>query len=604
MALFPRCAFHVLVPGGLITPGTRVEGTLVVDTPEPIPRAEHVDLVFRSVAWAGYGSGKNRSIDRRVMFEVPLHVDLVQDTMPAGRHAFPFVLDVPAWLPPEYGGNDCGIAHVIEMRVDVDWAVDPVAKLVPIVALLPSQGTRAPLTTRSPAGFHDSIVLEVTLPTSVIRHDEVLFGHVALRGGHTARFDAVELTMTGSARITMTRGDRRRGAASMIRIPADALRGGAAVPFQFAANQHFPPTFRSNFIDHDVVLVVSADVPWASDPSFALMLQVLPLGSTIHGNASAAIVGSERLRLIASAIAESTGLREGRAPALVEGSVGGGVALRISDAPRAGALGIDVDITYPDVELGIAFRPLGMLEGFRASPLLPPLLSDRYLLRCSSAEHRPAVDDLAIQELVHALLAGLERAEDVRLSDHHVGAHIPIPNDELPRVLEIARAAHAQAKRIAAAIDRLPFPESLAAAAPAWRATATEQSAFLVPTGPSLHGLVLRARVLAGEERTITASFRTKWTKHGPTTHVDVDLRSAPLPKAAWAELESETPTERMRAVRAVFPSAHVLAGGDGATLDRPEFTPDPRSLLSALDTFFAWVLDARGERRGDLPYR
>ena len=604
MALFPDCSFQVLVPGGVFVPGTRVNGTLVVVAPEPIPRAERVDLVFRSVAWAGYGSGKNRSVDRRTMFDAPLHVDLVAEPLPAGRHEFPFAMDIPAWLPPGYIGNDCGILHEITMRLDVDWAVDPVTKLVPVIAMLPRQGTRAALTTRSPGGFHDSIVLEVTLASAVIAHDEPLVGQVALRSGHDARFDAVELLLAGSARIAMGRGDRRRGGGSMIRIPAESLRGGEAVPFQFPPNPHFPASFRSSFIDHEVLLTVSADIPWATDPSFDLLLDVLPVGSTIVGDTSTSIVGGERLRRIAAAMAESSGLREGRAPVLVEGNVAGPVSVRISDAPRAGRLGIDVDIEFPDVELGVAFRPLGMLEGFRTSPLLPAPLSDRYLLRCTPGDARPPVDDAALTAFVHALLAEAGGADDVRFSDHHLGIHVPIPNDELPRMVDIARAAHAKAKAIAEAIAALPFPSSLSAARPAWNATAAEQNAFLVPTGPSLHGLTFRARVLAGEERTITASLRTRWTKEGPTIHVDVDLRNAPLPKAAWAELESEKPSERLRAVRALFPSSHVLGQGNGATLDRPEWAADPRALLSAIETFFWWVLDTRGERRSDLPYR
>ena len=72
MALFPKCSFEVLVTGGVLMPGTRVDGELVVTAPEPIPRAEHVDLVFRSLAWAGYGSGKSRTVERRQMFCAPL----------------------------------------------------------------------------------------------------------------------------------------------------------------------------------------------------------------------------------------------------------------------------------------------------------------------------------------------------------------------------------------------------------------------------------------------------------------------------------------------------------------------------------------------------
>ena len=604
MALFPDCSFQVLLPGGVFMPGTRVNGTLVVLAPEPVPRAEHVDLLFRTIAWAAYGSGQSRTVERRTVFDAPLHVDLVAKPLPAGRHEFPFSIDVPAWLPPNFPGNDCGIEHLITMRLDVDWAVDPVTKIVPIVAVAPRSGTRAGLTTRSPGGFHDSIVLEVTLASAVIRHDEPLVGQVALRSGHAARFDAIELLLAGNARITMGRGDRRRGGGSMIRIPADALRGGEAVPFEFAANHHFPPTFRSAFIDHDVVLTVSADIAWATDPAFDLFIDVLPPGSTIAGDTSTSIVGSERLRRIAAAMAQSSGLHEGRAPTLVEGNVFGPVAVRISDAPRSGGLGIDVDIIFPDVELGIAFRPLGVLEGFRTSPLLEGRLADRYLLRCAPSDARPPVDDVPLASFVRRLLADAEGADEIRFSDHHLGIHVPIPNDELPRMVDIARAAHAKAKAIADAIASLPFPASLSAGRLAWQATAVEQNAFLVPTGPSLHGLVFRARVLAGEERTIGASLRTRWTKEGPTIHVDVDLRNAPLPKAAWAELESETPSERLRAVRALFPSSQVLAQGNGATLDRPQWASDPRELLSAIETFFGWVLDARGERRSDLPYR
>jgi hypothetical protein len=605
MALFPSCSFQVLVPDGVFVPGTKVDGMLVVVAPEDIPRAESVDLVFRSVAWAGYGAGNSRTVARRVMYEAPLHVALTRAALPAGRHQFPFKLDLPPWLPPGYTGSDCGIHHEISMRLDVDWAVDPVTKLVPVIAMVPREGTRTPLITRSPAGFHESIVLEVTLASTVIAHDEPLMGQVALRSGHAARFDAIELLFAGSARITMTRGDRRRGAGHMIRIPADALRGGEAVPFQFPPSPHFPASFRSSFIDHAAALTVSADISWATDPSFDLMIDVLPVGSSIAGATGSAIVGGERLRRIAGVMAQETGLHDGRRPVLVEGNVAGPVSVRISDAPRSGRLGLDIDIEFPEVELGITFRPLGIIEhGVRTSPLLPDPLGDRYLLRVAPPDARPAIDDAALATFLRALLEDVAFADDVRLSDHHIGMHVPIPNDELPRMVDLARAAHAKAKTIAGAIAALPFPAPVAAARPAWQATAAEQNAFLVPTGPSLHGLTFRGRVLAGEERTITASLRTRWTKDGPTMHVDVDLREVPLPKAAWPELESATPSERLRAVRALFPSAHVMAQGNGATLDAPQWAADPRALLSGIETFFAWVLETRGERRADLPYR
>lgn len=606
MALFPKCTFEVLVSGGVLMPGTHVSGSLVVTAPEPIPRAEHVDLAFRSVAEAGYGSGNNRTVERRVMFYAPFRVDLpAGGALAAGTHRFPFALDLPAWLPPAYRGDDCSIVHVIETRVDVDWAVDPKTTLYPSVALVPRQGTRAPLTRRSPSGFHESVVLEVTLASSVLAHDEPLTGHIALRSGHAARFDAVELRLGGLATITMGRAERRLGEAFMIRIPSASLRAGEAVPFRMPATAgQIPCSFRNSFIDHHVILAVSLDIPWGTDPRFELMLDVLPPGSTLEGLAGESVVGGERLRRIASVMATDTGLREGHPPTLVEGAVAGPVAVRLTDAPRGASLGVDIDVIFPDVELGIAFRPLGALEGFRSSPLLPRAVGTGYLLRCGKDDGRPPLGDDVLERFVRVVLGDVAEHESLRLSDHHLGMHVAIPNDELPRMTEIARRARAKGIAIADAISELPFPDALATARPAWLATAAEQGAFLVPTGPSLHGLTFRTRVLDGDERAMGATLRTNWSKSGPTTHVDLDLRSAPLPRAAWAELESETPGAHLRAVRALFPTAHVMAQGNGATLDRPEWTPDPRALLSAIETFFSWVLEARGERRQDMPYR
>ncbi len=605
MALFPKADFQVLVDDGLIIAGKKLDGILVLDAKEDIPRAEHVDFTLRTTAWAGYGSGKSRSIVRRQMWNQPLHVDLPKgQTLPKGQHRYPFSIQIPPWLPPALSGPDCGLVHELEARLDVDWAIDPVTKLCPRVEMPAGEGLRTPRSTRSPTGFHAKIVLEVTIASSVIAQDEPLVGEIALRSGHDARFDAIELSLASSVTVPMGRGDIRRGAANMIRIPAEMMRSGEAVPFKFPPNPHLPPTYRTGFLDHDVVLGVSVDIPWAVDPAFEIMLHMLPAGSRIHGEASTAPVGSERLRRNAAVMAQATGLRVARPPAMVEGVVGP-VTLCVSDAAREGRLGLAVDLVFPDLELGTTLRPLGALEGFRDSPLLPAgsKIRSGYLLRVKPHDARPPVDDAVLAELFAAMLGGLDDADDLRLGDHHLGVHFALPNDESQRLVVIAEAVKERAARIAQAIARLPFPASIAAARPAWEATAAEQSAVLVPSGPSLHGLVFRARVLSGEERAIQASVRTVWTKSGPETHVEVDLRSSPLPSAAWAAIASATPNELLRAVRAFFPTIEPLAGGSGVTLERP-WTPDPHDLLSPMATFFDWVLDFRGERRVDAPYR
>ena len=615
MALFPKAEFKVLVDDGRVVSGKKLDGVLVLVAPEDIPRAEHVDLIFRSTAWAGYGSGKNRGVVRRQMFLAPLKHDLIKGIpLPKGEHRYPFSIDVPPWLPPGLAGPDCGIQHEIEARLDVDWAKDPVTTLVPRVELPATQGFREPRGTRSPNGFHAEIVLEVTLGSTVITQGETLSGEVALRSGHGARFDAVVLSMRSSVAVPMGRGDRRQGAGTAIRIPAEMLRAGEPVAFSFPPNPHLPPSYRTGFLNHDVVLDVSVDIPWATDPSFEIKLSVLPHGSIMHGEASKAPVGSERLRRNAAAMAQATGLAVARPPGLVEGSVGP-VVLRIDDVAREGHLGLGAELSFPDLELGITFRPLGALEGFRDSPLLPEgsRIRDKYLLRCKPEDERPPVPDDVLRAFFAALFAGFEQADDIRLADHHVGVHFPLPHDESPRMIEAAQLLQARASEIGQQIARLPFPAPVAQTRPAWEAMAVEQGAVLVPTGPSLHGIVFRARVLTGEERSITASIRTVWKKPGPRVsagtgpipeaQIEIDLRSSPLPSAAWAALASSTPSDLLRAVRASFTTIEPLAGGGGVTLER-QWTPDPHALLSPIATFFDWVLDFRGERRVDSPYR
>ncbi|MEJ7731415.1 MAG: hypothetical protein WKG00_19640 [Polyangiaceae bacterium] len=434
----------------------------------------------------------------------------------------------------------------------------------------------------------------------MVAQGEPVSGTIALRSGRDARFDAVLVSYASVATMRMGRKDQRRGKSLTARIPAERLRGGDGVPFVIPSDASIHPTFHNGFIDHDVVLRVSVEIPWASDPSFDFSLEVLPPRSTVHGDPFAVPVGSERLRQISAAMAGATGLREGRPPVLAEGAVGA-VDVRVADGPRQGHLGLDVDITYPDIELGIVFRPLGMLDGFRASPLLPERLQAGYLLRVEPQPGRPGLAEPALASFIAALTDDLGGAVEVRLSDHHLGMHFALADDESARMAAVALFARKKAQAIADAIAQLPFPTAVESSRPAWEATAREHSAILVPTGPSLHRLVFASRLLGGEERVFGAAIRTTWGGEGPSTCVDVDLTTAPLPKDACAEIANES--VRLRGVLAAFPAVQALQP-DRVTLERPGFTPDPRSLLPGIELFVSWVLESRGERRAVQAYR
>ncbi len=585
----------------MVFAGQRVSGTLELGVPREIPRAQQVELDYLVSAWAGYGSGKNRSVVKRNIFHAPLQVAIPEGVLSAGTHHYPFAIDAPPWLPPAVSGNDCGIQHTLTTRLDVDWAIDPKGALQPALAMVPQEAMRVPFTTRSHATFHESIVLEVTLASSVVSQDEPLSGLIALRSGLDARFDAISLSFVNVSTITMGRGDRRRTGGRMIRLPAAVLRTGDAVPFLFPPDLGIVPTFRNRFFDNDAVLVVTVEIPWASDPEIAIPIHVLPAGSRIHGEGSVAPVGSARLRQSAALLARQMGLEEGRPPVLVDGRIGP-ISLRVVDAPREGHIGIDAELGFPDVELGTTFRACGLLDGFRDSPLLPPELHKGYVLRCEPNAHAPKIDDAARKAFFATVLAGLARADELHLSDHHLGLHFSLADDDGKLMSEVGRFLRAKAETIADAIAHLPYPLPLASSGAAWQAVAAEQSAFLVPTGPSLHGLSFGTQLLDGEQRTVGVSIRTVWSASGPATRVEVDLRESPVPEAARSDLEEEGGRELARNVRAVFPEAHVHESG--ATLDRPGFTDDPRTLFAGIEMFLSWVLEARGERRADAPYR
>jgi len=609
VALFPKCTFEVLLPP--LVAGTRVPGTLVVHVPEPIPRAERIHLVFRSKAWAGYGSGKSRTVERRQLLFQPFHVDLPEGVpLPAGDHRYPFELDVPAWVPPGIAGDDCAVEHDIEIRVEVDWAKDPRSTFRPVIVLAPTGGERRALSMRSSGSFHDRVVLEVSMPSSVIVHGDTLEGRVALRSGHDARFSSLQITLVSSQLITMARGDLRNTPLRQITVPADTLRRGEPVVFRFGPECMPLPSFDSAYIDHDYVLELKLNVPLGFDPSFLVPLKVLPRGSTLYGDTGpATAVGGERVRLIAETMARETGLPTAQIPVLVEGPVAA-TRVRLTDAPREGRLGVEMVITFPEVGLGASFRPLGMLEGFRQSPLLPRALADRYLLRTEPVAGEAAISTEEQHAFLRVVLDDLGTADEVRFSDHHLAAHFPIPADDAKVMTAIGRAAIERAKVVSDAIGRLPFPPPVAASAPAWEATAREEHAFLVPSIPAIHGVTFRARVLAGEERSMRTTIRTVWRAGLPTTEIDVDLRSTPLPPEASAALVSPAaangppPSELLRVVHAAFPTAHTLGDGKGVSLAAGAFASDPRALFAGLEALLGWVLEVRGERRVDAPYR
>jgi len=131
LALFPNCSFRVLLPNGVVTPGERLEGTLVLHAPKGIPNARRIELCFRTTAKAKY-SRQYPSFPDHEMF-----VDRSSLALPArepfaqGEHRLAFAFDVPPWLPPQHEGPGYSIEHAFDARLEVAWGLNPTKRFTP-----------------------------------------------------------------------------------------------------------------------------------------------------------------------------------------------------------------------------------------------------------------------------------------------------------------------------------------------------------------------------------------------------------------------------------------------------------------------------------------
>lgn len=600
MALFPKCTFAVSLARPVVA-GGHLQGTVVMTAPEDIPRAEAVELVFQTEARAVYGSGKNRSVKRATLFSKALGSRLA-GILEKGTHELPFDIELPPWLPPALEGGRCSIQHSMGVRLDVDWAIDPDASFAPVIALPPRRTAATPTLIRSGQSVHATMIVEIGLRSTTVVQGGALEGSIAVRGAEGQSLEGLELAIVDHATVTFARGDRRALKEARYRWPAEKLRGGASVPFRVTVDPSFPPTFRNGYIDHDLMLEVRLIVPWRRDPAFSIPLEVLPAGSNVEGDSGELIVGNERMRAIARSMARERGLSEGRYPVLVEGTFGP-VSARLVDSPKASTPGIEVELTFPSVDLGLTLRPRGLLDLGGAS-LLPEGLTAAYVLRRAAIPGAAPVAEQAVSSFIAAVTRDLEHAAELRLSDHRLAFRVPLPTDGEAEYRAVARQAIEKAEQVWRAIAALPAPAAVGDNIRAWHALASEQSAFSVPCQPAVVGVVVASRVLGGEERSLRATLRSVWEEARPVgVEWDVDLGAMPLPSAARARLAEQPLAEAAPALSAHF--VEIEAEEVGAVTLRAEgWRDDPRGWLEGLEAFFAWTLEERGERTSQSAYR
>ncbi len=591
----------IALPDGELVSGRPNEGLLEIEVPERITRVEHIDLDYKVVASLAYEERvpndercRTREVwQRKRLFRRRVRFPVESGILAAGNHQFPFTLDVPPWIPPDYQGPKCAIEHRICTEIEVGWARNPTATHRLRLQLPPYQGVRTPHVSR--AAVQHAGVIEVSLASSTLAEGETLHGHVALRSGHAPQLSGLRLLIVQGAYLPRV-GETRFHVGPSVRLDIRELLSGEGVPFAIPIvpfdEWGVRPVFRHPFLSSGHVLRVVPDGPReAQGADFRLLL--LPKGSRIFGTEAEAPIGFARVRASAAAMAQATGLAEGRPPILLEGFVGP-VYLRMHDLSRSGSVGLDIQFMFPDLDLGTLFEERSIWT--RKPTLFGLPLSRRYTLGVERPEHAPPIEPAILTAFFGALAEGFENA-DLRLSDRHIAAHFAVWDDDGQRMIAAAREAVQKAEQIAAAIRALPFPAPLASSRPTWEAVAREEKAFVVPTSPSMAGL----RFGVNTPCAVGARIRTVWDAAGPKMRVELSYRASPPPEAARA-LEMGRAGDIARGITEVFPRLQI--GESSGWLERPAFTPDPRVLFGGIEAFVAWLASVRGERGATGPYR
>lgn len=601
MNLFPKCRFALHFEHGGLVPDDDNDGELRLFLPEPISSVRNAFLELRSSVeithLPDYGRrGAYREEER--LFAYDFTPRLRSEWLSSGPHVFPFSLRAPA-LPPNVSSDLVEARTVARMWLSVAGAFDPSATCLVPIALPPHRETAVPHRSRSSSDFHLQLALDVGLDSSTVVVGDVLRGRVALVAGAEVAFDTLSVCLSQRVRSHVGDARRRSSEIAVVRFPRQALLAGDAVVFELPTDG-LVPDYHGTYLETGATLELSLDT-WGMDSTMVVPLRALPSGSTLLEAEPVDLdVGTGARRKLAAEVAARTGSVAGEAPTIVTGEQAH-VGFALTYALHKADL-IRVRFAFPSLGLGTRFRPLGLLEGFRGSPLLPDRIATGFLLRCDHVPSHLTDDDLA--RFFDRIFAPFAGAGEVLLDD--VSLEVTEPAEERESVLvDLATVARTHAGRVAEAIADLPFPPDLGPAArSAWRDLAYAEQAMLLPHIPGL-ARARRVRRGAVDEASSFCFDLAEVRREGQTrtelrVHFDV-----PFPKGS--SLVAARESALLGSLRALFSDFETTVTAEGRLVlvgRRAGALEDPRVVLPALGGLLDWAVAIRGALPPRSPYR
>jgi hypothetical protein len=574
--------------------GGRIVGVLEVHAEAAIHRAKCVIVTY---VVSAHVRGRRDGEDLRRSAELcrlPFAIDLPADGLAAGVSRFPFDLAPPSGLPPTFRGCGTTIEHRLEATIEIAWARDLVHVEAIDAVLPPTAVKEAPLVMRSPPGFHPTIAFEPALESTLIEEGAPIRGQLALQSGQGFSAFVLEATQLAGVPDHPLASVRERSS-----ISEAELARGLAVPFE-VETVGCAPSFGMDEVSNGVELRIVVSGAWL-EPSTAVPLVVVPRGSTIEAADATTMVGNARFEEMSRAVAGEIGVRPAQPPVLAEGPRGP-VWIRVLDTRTGARVGVRVDLSFPDVEMGIRWTAVGLLR--RARPELAPTLAERWAIAYEPEVDAPSIGADVREAFVSEVTAGLDDASSVHLGDDHLTIDYVLGDDDVRRAVALAGTVRRIAEQLQGALERLPFPSWMDAdAIAAWRSAAVETGAPLVASGPALWSIPISERVEDGSEVTLFSTLKTLYGVDGPAATAEVDLTTARLPLDLDVTGADMPGRALLDVVRETFPKIRVLR--DRAILMRRDMLAAPIDVISALRAFMSWVLEIRGLRReARSPYR
>lgn len=209
------------------------------------------------------------------------------ETLPAGEHPFEIEFTIPPDAPPTHVGRKSRVAYELSVVVDIPMARDLTVVHGFDLPAVAADVAAAPIRTRYPddngRGLIDSmfgvdVEVEVALSADTFRRGEPIEGIVAAEVRKpvkcrrvTARLMAMEASEAHGHTDRFTHQEPLVEIAQPGEI-ADSFSQRFSLPAEIAG----PPSARGERFSIDWFLEVQFDVPWASDPTIRVPIQILP----------------------------------------------------------------------------------------------------------------------------------------------------------------------------------------------------------------------------------------------------------------------------------------------------------------------------------------